>query len=1225
MPLLQTSSVGVITHKITLVIICYTLFVNPFVRIAAQKKTVVATTEHKVVSVAFTNTKLVEVFTAIEKQTGYLFSYSQKEIDVNKKVTIEVKQMPVEELLRRLITDKEIDIKIIKNHIVIARKQLAISNNNNAPLQKDTIVPKQQKSISVVHGKVMDGITGLVLQGASISLNKTRIKTETDSAGNFTLRLPESVQSSELVISFIGYNSETVAIKNPTITVNLLQAVKTASDEVVVVGYQTIKRKDMMASSSTISAKELRDVPVNSASQALQGRLAGVLITSAEGAPGSDATINIRGRNSITGSGEPLYIVDGVPVESALNTISPQDIESIDVLKDAASTAIYGARGANGVVVITTKGGKNIGGKTILAYNLVYGIEKLSKKIEMMAPYDFVKYQFEKARWTGDTSAATKYVRSMSNYDTIETYYKTLQGIDWQEETMGRNAIHASHNVSLTGGNANSTYNLSLTANKQDGILLNSDLDRKLVSFKFDNKSNEKIKMGFTVRYMYQKVNGAGTTDNDGGDNGLKSFTRYRPLLLTGQNIDSYDPSLDLGNSSNGLNIYNPILLSFSQARLKFGNVYNLSGYLQYELMRNVSFRTTVGFNNSQNDNKSFDDTLSNVAKLFSNKPVVKIASSMVRTITNSNVLTYSNPSLFHKKQSLNILIGQETNQYTTSTNYLELHYFPVGITADQAFNNLQLASASSTGFIQPKPNASKVPNNLASFFTSVDYTYHRRYSAKLNFRADGSSIFSKEHAWGYFPSGSLAWKVSDEPFFKSRFFRDVRVRLSYGTSGNNRITPFSYRTQFTSPSNSGYGLNNALNGVYTPYNLGNEDLIWESQVSQNLGIDFLVFNGKLGVTVDMYSNLSKNLLLLQAIPSSSGYTSQYQNIGGTRNRGVELQLTGTVMRRKSFSWSVNFNVSTNKNKITSLGTNQQILRNSGWFSTTNFPSDYILKVGEEIGTMYGYQNDGFYSVSDFTTSPYSNPLYPSFTTQYKLKSTAPDATTILGVPLQPGSAKFKDINGDGVIDADHDRVIIGQAQPKVYGGLLQSFTYHNFDCSVFINYSIGGQVFNANKLEFASAYGTEVNLLATMNNRWKVIDDKGNLVQKTLAVAGSNIVVGIDSTSLAGVNSNASIWFPSTTSTGFYSQSYVVENASYLRINNITIGYNLPRKIIEKIKLISRLRIYLTANNVALLTGYSGYDPDANTRRSDPTTVGVDYSAYPRSRTYVFGINMSL
>lgn len=1077
-----------------------------------------------------------------------------------------------------------------------------------------------------IKGKVTDE-TGNPLPNATILAKGVKAGSQTNDAGNFIIKAkPGADGKVNLVISYVNYKSQTISTDGKADLVIKLEKAATELDEVVIIGYQAVKRKDLMASASTVTVKDLKDNPLNNSAEALQGKLAGVNITMNEGGPGADATITIRGRNSITGTGEPLYVVDGIPLDNALSVISPQDIESIDVLKDGASTAIYGSRGANGVVVITTKGGKNTNGKTTVTYNAFWGVQKLAKKLDMMNPYDYVLYQYEKGQWLGDSSAAKKYIRTMSNYDTINTYYRNIDGLDWQDLTMGRNAMQQSHNISISGGNASSTFSLSLTANKQEGLLPYSDLDRKLVNFKFDNKASNKLKVGFNVRYTDQLVNGAGTSDASGaGSNRLRQYTRYRPLLLPGQTEDSYDPDLDLNNAGNGFNVLNPLLLAAAETRKRYTNVINMNGFLQYTIVKNLMLRSTLGFDVNNVRNKSFDDTLTNTAKSLQRMPFVIINGTQRKTFNLSNVLTYNNPSLLKTKHSLNILLGQEITKRVLNTDFLQLNFFPIGTTADQAFNNLQFAQVSSVApFIQPKPSTTSTPDNMASFFTAIDYNFNQKYFAKFNLRADGSSIFGESHVWGYFPSATFAWKINKEKFFNSRIISDLRLRASYGSAGNNRITPYSYRTQYTSPANAGYGLNNALAGVFIPNNLGNEDLKWETQISRNVGVDMTMWKGKLNVVLELYSNLSKDLLLLQTIPASSGYTTQFQNIGETRNNGIELQLSGTVMRKKNFLWSANFNISANKNKINSLGPNQQILRNSGWFSSSNFPADYILKVGEEVGTMYGYVNDGFYTLDDFIKTPFSNSLYPNYTTQYTLDPKVVTAAGILANTLQPGSPKFKDINGDGKITPEGDRIVIGHAQPKFYGGLMQTFTYKNFDLSIFLNYSVGGNVFNSNKLEYASAYGSELNMLTINRDRWKMIDANGNPIQRAVSISGTSYVIGMDSATIAGINSGAKIWFPSTSINGFYSQSYAVEDASFLRINNITLGYNFSKKLLSKVKA-TNFRVYVTANNVAIITGYTGYDPDVNARRNDASTMGVDYSAYPRAKTFVAGLNLSL
>lgn len=1080
---------------------------------------------------------------------------------------------------------------------------------------------RSQTTTRTITGRVIADSTKLPLGGVSVHVKGQKLGSSTDGDGKYSLTIPAE-GNPVIVFSSIGYTTHEVPVGSKNqIDVRMATAFG-SMNEIVIIGYQAVAKKDLLAANSQVTAKDLKDNPLNNIAEVLQGKLAGVQITMAEGAPGAEAVINIRGRGSITQSSEPLYVVDGVPTDNALTVLNPQDIQSINVLKDAASTAIYGSRGANGVVVITTKGGKNTNGKTNVAYNVYYGVQKLAQKIPMMKAYDFVAYQYERAMWMADSSI-TRYIGSNVNWDAVQDF-KEYPTFDWQERTMGKDALQSSHNVSVSGGNANTTYNLSLTANKQEGILINSDLDRKNLNFRLDHKGSDIFRFGFNARYTDQKINGAGTSDVGGaGSNRLRQFTRYKPLILPGEEEESYDATLDLQNAGNGFNILNPILLANAETRKRLNQQLNLNGYIQVNLLPNLSFRSTAAFNLNRTRNQAFDDTLTNNAKSNNKQPLVLLSSLEGMQITNSNVLTYTNPAFINKKNSLMVLIGQEVQKTVNTGATQDIRYFPVGITADKAWNNLQLASASTAAYPQPLASSNRVPTSLASFFSTIDWNYDQRFYAKFTLRADGTSIFGENNRWGYFPSGAVSWRISKENFFTSSIINDLRVRYSYGAAGNNRITPFSYRTQYSAPANSGYGLNGALTGIFIPANLGNLDLKWESQLAQNVGVEISLFNNRLSATIDAYLNRSKDLLLNQAIPSSSGYSAQFQNIGSTKNTGVELQLSGTIINKRDFNYSASFNISFNKNQITSLGPNRQLLRNSGWFSANNFPADYLLRVGEEVGAMYGYINDGYYTLDDFNAVPFSNALYPQYNTAYSLKKGVVSNAGILANPLQMGSPKFRDLDGDEKVDADKDRTVIGRAQPRFFGGFNQTFAYKGLELSVFANFVVGNDVFNANKLEYGSAYGSQVNMLASNDKRWKMIDENGNSIQRVVTISGTQYILGVDSATMRSANQNASIWFPSTSINGFYSQSYAVEDGSYLRINNVTLAYNVPRSLIAKIKM-TGLRVYATVNNLATITGYKGYDPDASTRRSDPTTPGVDYSAYPRARTFVAGLNVT-
>lgn len=1087
----------------------------------------------------------------------------------------------------------------------------------------------------VIIGKVLDDASS-PLSGATISVPGTKYGTKTEADGSFSLSIPGSGRVA-ITISFTGYNTLNVSAdgKSP-LTINL-ERTNASLEDVVVVGYSSVKRKDLTASVSTVGARDLKNVPANSAAEALAGKLAGVEVNVSEGAPGADVDIFVRGRGSITQSTSPLYIVDGIQVENALAVISPQDIETISVLKDAASTAIYGARGANGVFIITTKGGKNTMGKTTVSYNAFIGYNSITRKLKMMDPYQFVLYGYERAKYTEnpqDTAVAAQYIRFMNNFDTIsKAYLNYPDPLDWQERVMGRNASQATHNISVTGGTAVTQYNLSLTLNKQQGLLLNSDYDRKLASFKFDHKVSDKLKVGFNVRYNVQAIDGAGTSDVGGaGSNRLRQFARYRPFLLQGQPDDYYDADLDARNPGNGLRELNPIQTLNSEYRKRNIVAYNYNGYFNYSIVKNLSFRSTFGYDVNKTASKAFDDTLTSTSRSFNKLPLIVLNNNERTTLNNSNVLTYSNQSLLKSKHGLDILLGHEIYQTVTTASGMELRYFPVGVKPEVAFANLGLASAPA-GFTQPKPSSSEVTTRQVSFFNSIKYNYNKKYYVTFNLRADGSSLFgpdfsstlpltdSTNRKWGYFPSLALAWRLSQEKFMDNvNFLTDAKVRFSTGQSGNNRIQPYGYTTGFTTPSNGGYGLMDALAyTLVTPSRLGNSSLTWETLQSTNAGLDLEFLKGRISLTTDFYSNTTKDLLIENKFPATSGYSTQYQNVGSVRNQGVEFQLSATPIRKKDFDWTLGFNISFNRNKILSLGSNQLFTANSGWFSTAN-SDDYLLKVGGSVGTMYGLIVDGFYTVDDFVTTPYTNASYPLLTHQYTLDPKLANPASVLADLAAPGQIKYRDVNGDGKITLDGDRAPIGNALPKFTGGFNQTITYKSFDLNILTNFSYGNDIFNANKLEFANTYGVDVNMLDVMNGRWKVIDENGKLIQKQI---NATTTVGIAPDLLKQVNANATIWQPIRTTTGFYPMSFAVEDGSYFRINNITLGYKLPSSILKRAK-ISNLRVYATVYNALTITNYSGYDPDVNSRRGTPLTPGVDYSSYPRGRTFLAGVNLS-
>ena len=1033
-------------------------------------------------------------------------------------------------------------------------------------------------------GRVTDE-EGTPLRGVSVMIRDGKKGTQTDANGNFKIETTGTGDAS-LVVSNTGFKSVTVtASSNSAITVKLEKDV-TALDDIVVIGYSTVRRRDLTGSVSSVSAKQLKDVPISSAAEALQGRLAGVQAISSEGAPGAEIIIRVRGGGSITQDNSPLYIVDGVQVDNALSVISPQDIASIDVLKDASTTAIYGARGANGVVIITTKAGR--AGKTQINYNGSYGFRELPQTMEVLNPYDFVRWQWERKLITGDTSS---FIYG-STWDTLNVY-KNMPAINWQEEVFGRKAGFQNHNVSVNGGNQATSFNLSLTANREDGIQIESGFDRNLVNFKLDHKVSDKVKVGMTARYLDQEINGIGTTNSGTrATNRLRHTINYRPFEIPTPNggIDDFDEAYYLASSG----ATNPVVLTRAEYRKQETKATYLTGYFNYAIIKNLSFRSTIGFDNLNTRTDLFYSKITSTARNYASLPVASIGTQNNQTISNSNTLQYTLNN-FKQHHDITVLVGEETVDRRSKQNTFETRFFPADISAGKALANMGLGAAP-TGSAQPLPTSFVAPPyRLFSLFGRVNYSYDDKYMASFNLRADRSSKFSSDNGTLVFPSGSVAWRFSKEKFMENvSWINDAKLRFGYGAVGNDRIADLLYLQLYGVTGQ--YALNHSILPGFAPSALANPVLRWEKNVTRNLGLDLSLFKNKIQFSVDVYKNSANDLLLDVAIPPTSGYNSQIQNIGSTSNRGIEFQIGATPVSKKDFTWSSNFNIAFNKNKVEDLGGVAQLERNSGWQGSDGVP-DYLVKVGEPVGLMYGFITDGFYKVEDFD--------YNETTRAYTIKSGIA-ANGVYGTP-QPGMLKWKDLNGDGTINTS-DRTIIGNANPKFTGGWNNQFVYKNFDLSVFVNFVVGNDIYNANKIEWTDGAFSNLNMLNSMKDRWTNINDQGQLVT--------------DPTELSKLNANAKIWTPVRVQR-WWLHSWAIEDGSYLRINNLTFGYTLPKQLLNKIK-ISTFRVFGTVNNLATITNYSGYDPDVTARRSDPLTPGVDFAAYPRSRTWVFGVNLT-
>ena len=1039
-----------------------------------------------------------------------------------------------------------------------------------------------------VQGKVT-GENGNPLEGVTIQVRGNAKGYQSDKNGAFTVPAPATGKSM-LVFTYVGYKTYTLSTSAGAMVSVSLEKTESTLEDVVVVGYNSIKRKDLTGSVSSVSAKQIKDVPLSSAAEALQGRLAGVQVTSSEGAPGADILIRVRGGGSITQDNSPLYIVDGVQVENALAVIAPQDIATIDVLKDASTTAIYGARAANGVVMITTKSGRP--GKTQASYNGSYGYREVPQFMSVLSPYDFVRWQYERSR--GSIADSSSFANTFgTTWDTLNVY-KNISPVSWQDLVFGRNARFQNHNASLSGGNQSTSFNLSLTANREDGVQLASGFDRNLVNFKLDHKISERVKAGFSFRYLDQKIRGAGTTNSGTrATNRLRHTINYRPFEIPTANggIDDFDEAYFLASSG----AINPVILTQAEYRKQSSAATYLNAYMNINLVKNLVFRSTVGYDNGRVGTDLFYNKITSTARNYASLPVASIGTQSNSTISNTNTVQYTLNNI-NKLHDFSILAGEEMVDQRSAQNSVETRFFPADISAAKALANMGLGSAP-TGSAQPLPTSFiQPPSRIFSLFSRATYAYDDKYLATVNVRADRSSKFSAENGTLVFPSGSLAWRLSREKFLDDvKWLSDAKLRFGYGIVGNNRIDNLLYLQLYGVTGQ--YAFNHSILPGFAPTALANPGLKWEQNVTRNIGLDLAFFNNRVQLTVDAYKNSANDLLLAVQIPPTTGYTQQIQNIGATSNRGVEIQLNATPIENKNFSWTSNFNISFNKNRVENLGGVSQITRTSGWQGSDGV-DDYIVKVGESTGQMYGFVTDGFYGVSDFD--------YNATTQTYTIKPGIA-VNGVYGTP-QPGMLRWKDLNKDGVITADGDRTIIGNANAKFTGGWNNQFNYKNFDISVFVNFVVGNDIYNANKLEWTDGAFSNLNMLDVMKDRFTNINDQGQVVK--------------DPAALTALNANAKIWSPVRVQR-WWLHSWAVEDGSYLRINNLTLGYTLPKTISQKHK-ISSLRFFGTVNNLATLTGYSGYDPDVTARRSDPLTPGVDFAAYPRSRTWVLGLNLS-
>lgn len=1048
-----------------------------------------------------------------------------------------------------------------------------------------------------IQGVVKDA-TGEPMIGVNVLVKGTANGSITDLDGKFTI--PDVKSSDVLVVSYIGFLSQEIPVGSQTSFNVILKEDSETLDEVVVIGYGTVKRRDLTGSVASVTGEKLAANPVSNVAEALQGQLPGVSVTAQDGRPGATMSIRVRGGNSITQSNDPLFIVDGVQV-SSIDDIPADNIESIDVLKDAASTAIYGARGANGVILVTTKSAKE--GRPVVKYNMYYQIRTTPEVLEGMDAYDYVYNTWAYATAYSDSYGdnVAKYFGLGSKYGNHLEEYRNMSAHNYANDVM-QTAGSWNHDLSLSGGNEKTKYYASLNYLDAEGTRINSGFSRWNVNFKITQKINKQLTFDADLRYNEVEIDGA-KFDN--------ASYRFRPIdtplgedspNLMGQGDSNVDPTFS------PINIINNYTTNTKRQRIR------ARGALTWNIIEGLTARTELSLSRNWTKKKEWNAGNDPGESSYS---VAELTQNDGYDVRWATTLNYAVQGL-GDNHSLDFLVGNEMLASKDEESYIKGAGYPAGFTMDDAFGMINMTD-SSLGQDQFK-NTIDTPSHTLSWFGRVNYSFLGRYLLTATFRADGSSKFAPNHHWGYFPAAAVAWRISDEPFMENTrtWLDNLKLRLSYGTSGSDNIDPSLWRETWQTEN---IIVNGQPTTVYKPGDMmGNEDLKWERTISRNLGIDFGFLKNRIRGSLDVYWNTTKDILMKVPIEASVGYSYQFQNVGQTSNKGVELALGVDLVRSKDFNLTLNATYNFNKNNIDNLSDSALADNHTGWGSSMRVPYyDYIIREGEPVGLIQGFKSLGFYTVDDFT---YANGVYT-------LKPGIPDVQTIVNYPsgikpltpegqnAYPGAAKFEDVSGDGVVNGD-DATIIGHTMPKHTGGFTLSANYKSIDFSAGFTYQIGGDVYNANAMH--SMMGNKDTSFG--QNRLEFVKD----TYKNYGIdANGDIYLVTDPAELTALNANAK--YPNFFSEYGIASSDFIENASYLRLQTLTIGYTFPQKWMQKIK-VSNLRIYFTGSNLFHIAGYSGLDPDVSADMEAGEdgfpTPNYDYNAYPKARTFTFGLNLT-
>ncbi|MFN0290387.1 SusC/RagA family TonB-linked outer membrane protein [Pedobacter helvus] len=1017
--------------------------------------------------------------------------------------------------------------------------------------------------------------SGTPLPGASVSIKNSKISTITNENGNFSLMAPANAQT--LVFSYLGMEPQQVAIGSTTnFNIRLKESATTLSN-IVVVGYGTVKKSDLTGSVARLEREEfIRDAPTNIL-QAMQGKIAGVNVTQNDGAPGAGLSIRIRGSNSFLGGTEPLYVIDGVPFNNsssgstpmsigddekqtlnAMSFINPDDIESVDILKDASATAIYGSRGANGVVLITTRKGKS--GKDRIEANFTAGMAHVSKRLDVLNAAEYATYQ-NLAYTNSNIYTGTAYTLPYRGENVPDpnnpgqTYYdKGPQDFigdnnNWQDRIF-RSGLYQNYSVNINGGTDAGTHSITFNYLDQEGTIQNSDYNRFGLGLNLGRNISKTFKIGTSTSLASTLTNGVktGTDKSDAASAGVIRSALTFPSTIS--DPIAYD---GVGDAF----ITNPyIYVNDVLNKVRGLNIFS-SNYLEARFLKDFKFRQNVGFNYSSSARDQYYPT--SVYEGFAMRGWGLKADNIWNNITSESILTYDKKI---EKHSLNVMGAGTFERTNGQSKRAEAKTFPN--------DNLQNENLAAGEVIMPVVT-NRYQSTLMSFLGRANYSFDDRYLLTLSYRQDGSSKFGKNNKWAGFPSAAAAWKISNEDFMKNvKTISDLKLRFSYGKTGNQGIGSYASLAKL---SVYNYVFGGAVQtGLANDIFAGpaNEKLKWETTSAYNLGLDVGLFKNRLNLTIEAYKKITDDLLQNLTIPSSTGFKTKLVNSGSIENKGLEVSLNGTVIKAKDFEWSSNFNISFNRNKILSLSADvtEQYARN---ISTGDAP--FIQTVGKPIGALYGYVEDGYY---DNEAEVRNDPQYTN----------QGDAIILRTI----GEIKYKNLDGDPTSMSQSDRTFIGDVNPDYTFGFTNNFKYKRFDLSVFVNGVQGNDIINMNT-RFNANLGTNKNITQEMaDGAWAAGQDNSNATgPKIMRQFFRNLL---------------------------FSRRFI-EDGSFVRIKNVTLGYDIPIKS----TVISRMRVAVGVNNLLTFTNYSGFDPEMNSYGDNPALFGVDLGGYPNNRTYNFSL----